>query len=480
MERKFRILILLILVLVLYSCSKVTTNPSSATKTNTPSPINPIYTSTPETRTTAIAEQVPSPTVMLPSIEVKTGELKGTHVQFWHPWTNKTAEGIEKLGEQFNSENPYGITVEIISHGNNLDRNVLDGLNNGNTPNITASPVFQIHSWDNYISIIQDLDHYIYNPIWGLKTSEINDFYPIFFNRDKDPIKRTSLPGFAISNLIIYNHTWAKDLGFDSPPFTPSEFKEQACAAAAEKYRMDGDTGTGGWISNFDPSSIIGWVAAFDGNITDTIRDGYEFETPEFEKAFNFIKGMFTSGCAISAVDLYSENQFSERGGLFYSTNITSFPYIASSFESSELGDKWTAIPYPSEKGEPILTLSTYSFSILRSTTEVELASWLFIKWLIDPEIQAEIVKVSGFIPTRISSNKYLTQYATDNPPWAVVQERISGGIFGPESGSWNIVRWILSDAVRTLVSPGFSDDEIPLLVKELNTVADEVHLNNP
>ena len=53
-------------------------------------------------------------------------------------------------------------------------------------------------------------------------------------------------------------------------------------------------------------------------------------------------------------------------------------------------------------------------------------------------------------------------------------------GIFEPEIGSWNIVRWVLSDAARTLVSPDFSDDEIPLLVKELNTVAGEVHLNSP
>ena len=480
MDRKSRILILFIFVLGLYSCSKEPANPATATKTNTPSPINPIETSTPETRVLTTAEQVPTPTVMSPSIAVSPGDLKGTYVQFWHPWTDNTANRIEALGERFNSENPYGITVEIFNHGNNLYRNVLDGLNNGKIPNITAAPVFQIHSWDNYISIIQDLDHYIYNPIWGLKTSEINDFYPIFFDRNKDPIKRTSLPGFAISNLIIYNHTWAKELGFDSPPSTPSEFKEQACAAAAESYRMDEDTGIGGWISNLDPLSIIGWVAAFDGNFTDTIRDGYEFETPEFEKSFDFIKSIYTSGCAVTTLDQYFENQFSEREGLFYSTNITSFPYIASSFDSGELGDEWTAIPYPSEEGEPIIPLSTYSFSILRSTAEVELASWMFIKWLIEPENQAEIVKVSGFIPTRISSNKYLTKYVMDNHQWAAIQEKMAVGIFEPEIGSWNIVRWVLSDAARTLVSPDFSDDEIPLLVKELNTVAGEVHLNSP
>jgi len=480
MDRKAQILILSIFILGLSSCSMVPTNPSSATNTYTPVTVNLIETSTPETRAYATAEQIPSPTAISPSIAVSRSELKGTHVQFWHPWTNNTAKEFEQLGERFNSENPYGITVEIVSQGNNLYRNVLDGLNKGEIPNITAAPVFQIHSWDNYVSIIQDIDHYIHNPTWGLKTSEINDFYSIFLDRGRDPLKRNSLPGFAISNLIIYNHTWAKELGFDLPPSNPSEFKEQACAAAAASYSSEGDVGVGGWIADINPVSLLGWISAFNGEIVEKGSSGYEFDSPEIEETFDFLKNIFISGCAVAPPDHYIENAFSERKGLFYSTNITSLPYISSSFELSEWGDEWIAIAHPSKKGEPILTLSTYSFSILSSTAEVELASWLFIKWLIEPENQADIVKVSGFIPTRSSSNEYLVQYVKDNPQWAAVQEKISNGVFEPDSGSWNIVRWILSDAARSLISSDFSRDEIPILVKELDTVADEAHLQSP
>ena len=53
-------------------------------------------------------------------------------------------------------------------------------------------------------------------------------------------------------------------------------------------------------------------------------------------------------------------------------------------------------------------------------------------------------------------------------------------GVDDPNLGSWNIARWAISDAATTLLGPGFTDEEIPALLEELNNLVAEIHFQNP
>ena len=140
---------------------------------------------------------------------------------------------------------------------------------------------------------------------------------------------RLGIPGISISSLLLYNRSWALELGFDAPPTTPEEFKTQACAAAANSITdLNNAVISGGWITNTDPTTMMGWILAYGGNVINDTVDGYFLNSQEAKSAFDFVKGLFKSGCAWVPETPYPDTEFASRGGLFYSTSINGLPNI--------------------------------------------------------------------------------------------------------------------------------------------------------
>jgi ABC-type glycerol-3-phosphate transport system substrate-binding protein len=477
MPRKLIALILIVFMLGLTACSPETVPiPISAE----PDELTPGATQTSRvvtTPTTSTSVEVKSTPVPL---GVKSEELHGVTLQFWHPWTHDLAYSVEALVDQFNAENAYGVRVNVSSQGNDLYLNVRNSVSSGLMPNVALAVNYQIHSWNNYGNVIQDLNIYIDDLNWGLKETEVIDFYPTLWEKAVNNGKRLSIPGYTTSTVIVYNKTWAEELGFNSYPVTPIEFKAQACAAAAASVNVVENNPTGGWIASLDPAIIMSWILAFGGDGINGGGDGYDFDTLEVKAAFEFIKSLFMSGCAWIPEDQYPDNDFATRRGLFYSTSITGFPYISSSFETNEWGDEWIAIPYPSLEREPVVNLVGLSYAIMQSTPEEQLAAWLFIQWMTQPENQARIIEAASSFPTRVSTLDNLVKYARENPQWATAQELIPNSFVEPQFGSWGVARWVISDAAASLIKSSFTREEIPLLIEQLNSTIAEVHFHNP
>jgi multiple sugar transport system substrate-binding protein/sn-glycerol 3-phosphate transport system substrate-binding protein len=80
------------------------------------------------------------------------------------------------------------------------------------------------------------------------------------------------------------------------------------------------------------------------------------------------------------------------------------------------------------------------------------LASWLFVKWLTSPEIQARWVKISGYYGTQSSTEELLADYAAENPVWASGVELAAIGPSEPQTfPAWSSVRRTLNDTVAEL-----------------------------
>lgn len=413
-------------------------------------------------------------------MEIEPEDLKGVNLRFWHPWTQEVAVVIDSLVDQFNAENPYDIMVNTNPQGDRLYQNVIEGLRTGIFPDIAVGRNFQIQAWDDHREIVVDLNTYVFNPEWGLSTAEISDFYTPRWNQDIVKGKRLGIPAQTSAAVLFYNQSWARELGFEMPPTTTDEFKDQACAAAAHSVTsaLSGDsaeTGIGGWIISTDPATIMAWIMAFEGDGIDNNGDGYAFDTTEAEDAFAFIKGMFRSGCAWIPESRYSNNEFATRKGLFYSSDISAIPFQLSAFESYSSDDDWIPIAYPGKMGIPVINLYGTSFAILESTPEVQLASWLFIKWMTQPENQVPFIEASGYFPTRSSTMNLMEDYSQNNPQWTTVQDLLLYSEVEPNLGSWEIARWAIGDAAIELISPDFPSDHIPLLLKDLDALLDEI-----
>jgi multiple sugar transport system substrate-binding protein len=466
------IIYLVLLSLLLGACNPQTQT-SSVTETVTPplsaSKVTPTLRATPDPQVTT------TPTQRITPIDVLPEDLDGIQIQFWHPWIQESEEAIQSLVALFNAQNKYGIQVQASSHSGELYQDVAGGLNRGNYPGIVAAPNYQIQSWDHGGAFVVDLDGYSQDPTWGLSVSEVTDFEPAIWEQDVFQGKRLGVPAYRSATVLYYNQSWAHELGFDAPPGSPDEFKEQACAAAAATTASLENPGVGGWIASLDPGTVMSWVMAFGENGINQAGDGYDFSSPQTVAAFDFIWVLFKYGCAWIPADLSPEDAFASRQGLFYSSTVAGLGNQRLANEINQSEDEWIAIPYPSEQGSGVVNLYGPSYAILKASPQQELAAWIFIRWLLQPEQQVTLLETRFLIPLSQSASQKIVN-DQEVVPGQDPRVLISVGRSEPVFGSWSVGRWALSDAAAMFVDPNLTSQDIPLILADLDTLLAEIH----
>ena len=436
-----------------------------ATATSTRTPIPPTATITPQ------------PTS---SLGVDQSALNGVTIEFWHPWSGETGRVLQESIAEFNAANEFGITVESVYQGtlNSLNDAVDDTDTGSSLPNLTIGSNYQILSWNNSGKRVVGLNAYMNDPEWGLSSDEQADFYPVFLDQDVSGQNRIGFPAVRSAQFLFYNTSWAEELGFNSPPNTTEEFKEQACQAARANNanELPADDGSGGWLINTSPSGILSWMYAFGSQVVQSDGSGFQFDTPQTENALLYLKEVFDEGCAWEVLESPAEVEFAARKALFITSSLSDLAYQASEFERTGSGDTWTVLGFPSPQGGQVIDVYGPSFVMFAGTPEENLATWLVIKWLSSAEQQAKMINASGTFPTRDSAMDFLADYASENPQWAAAKELIA--LAQPEPGiqSWKEVRWILGDVGTQIFRYYFTPDRIPATLELMDETAAELH----
>ena len=462
---------LLLLLPFLFSCGNISpgqefgnisTPPSAETKMPAPAKSSP-------------SPQLPTVTIRpVSAIKVTPEELNGVEIQFWYSRNGNIDETLAQLVEQFNVGNEWKIKVEATSLNgiDELDTEVSNAiLTTGNIPDLTTGYIYQARNWNAIRDIVVDLNAYVQDPIWGIQADEISDFYPEFWDSDLISSTRWALPAWRSGKVIFYNQTWGRELGFSAPPTTPEQFIKQACAATKAYLQTSPkpDAGRGGWIISTDFSSTIAWMYAFGGNILKPDGAGYNFDTPQVTKTFQFLRKLFDDQCAWLPESQVPVGEFAARDGLMMTGSIIDLPRIGNYFTQSGNPDEWTVIPFPTNEDKPIITVYGPSYVIFHTSPQRELAAWLFVKWLLKTENQIQLAKAGNTFPLRRSVVKQLENDPTINPAWQASFDLIPYVRDEPNLGSWEIVRWAVSDAHRQIYQWYFKADQIPSLVRLLN-----------
>ena len=433
---------------------------------------------------TATAAAMPTPTPQpTSSLGVEKAELQGAVIQFWHPWTGETAERLQALVDEFNTANQWGIFVQTEAFANldNLHEAVQSALADGETPNLVIASAHQALDWEGE-NRLANLDEYARDPLWGLAEDELADFYPVFLLKNPVDEHLLGLPALPSGQALYYNQSWAQELGFAAAPATPDDLREQACRAAQANNQDDDPSNdkTGGMILATNYSSILGWIHAFDGSLigqnSSSSSSPYQFDTPQVEQAFEFLRSLYDQGCAWLPENPYPEADFAARRGLFATGSITGIPYQASLFEQVGSRDQWTVLPFPSPDDEPALPVYGPSYTILRSTPVQQLAAWLLLTDLVSGENQARMVEAAGAFPARSAALERLQEYNSSHPQWSTAVNNLLYTWPEPPYRSWRTVRWALSDAASQLFRSYFTIDQVPQLVKFLNDTAADLH----
>lgn len=395
----------------------------------------------------------------------------GQTVVLWHTWNPESLAAFEQLVAGFNSQNEYGITVETrrFDTGAKLSRAVNAGLKDGALPNMAVGYASQYRGWQaNGISLL-DLAPLVDSPGFGLSPELIEDYYPAIWDSDVYGDNRYGLPALRYGQVLFYNQRWAQELGFSEAPTDTEEFRQQACAAAA----ANGD-GTGGLILNHNASAMLVWLQAFGARI-EVEGGGYYFNTGEVSQAFEFLADLYAQGCAWQPEAIYPNVEFATRKGLFYTASISGIPYQFDAMAEYGSRDLWTAIPFPAPAGQPAVNLYGSSYVIIETTPEADLAAWLFLKYLQQPQNQLPWLRANYAFALQKSLAMEFMAFSSVAPQLAGAMQLAEYGQNEPRQVSWSAVYGALEDAGEQLFTEDYDPQSLPLLLQDLQAAADEI-----
>ncbi len=371
--------------------------------------------------------------------------LRGVVIMAWHPWFGTEASLFETQVADFNAANEWGITVLTAGQSNyaELFNNVTASLAAPDKPDLVIGLPEHALFWDERTGVVE-LSPYVADPIWGLSAGDVADFAPVFWEQDLAGEKRLGMPAERTTRLMYYNQTWARELGFSAPPATADDFHEQACKANAS-FRSNEDPqddAFGGWLVDTDPITAMSWMLAFGGGAQE--GEGYRFLRPENIDAFRFAKTLFDNGCAFQLTETTAVDAFANRRALFVTGGLEDIATQSRAFLPLPSNDEWTLIPFPGE----IETMAVYgsSYILMPSDDASQLATWLFVRWMLGADNQARWVQTTGMFPLRASTLDRVADYASVHPQWVQAVKLLPRGHGTPRLSSWRVIRLVLGD----------------------------------
>jgi len=436
-----------------------------------------LHTSTPRPNATEKPPAQSTPVPAVSSLKVDREALRGAQVEVWHPWFGAQAGLFESQVATFNSENEWGIVVHAQGQSNyaELFAQTNAALEEKTNPNVVIVLPEHAFEWDEHVV---DLNPYVNDPLYGFTTNDILDFPPVIWDQDQVNGKRFGVPAQRTARFLLYNQTWARELGFASPPATSVDFEQQACAAnQALAADIDpANNALGGWLIDTNPMTPLSWMLAFGGSAQE--EESYRFLTPANINAFKFVKVLQQKGCAwVPSPDLSVYDRFAARQTLFATASLEELAEQSRAFFTKGSRDEWTVLPFPGEERDAFVIYGS-SFVMFEAEDVTQLASWLFMRWMLSADRQAEWVKSSGLFPLRTSTMNLLADYSTEHPQWAAAVKLLPQGELPPQLASWHVMRVMLGDAFSdmfdTIRHPDLTDGQVPLLLKQMDeTVTD-------
>ncbi len=417
---------------------------------------NPVITSLGEEATKAAEKNAPLPKpaayTPVPSITPTSqpvfdiSSVKGVEVNLWHGWDGTTGSLLEQLAAEFNISNKYGLKITVSSKGNlnHLTAEVEKSLGQTDQPDLVISLPEHILAWQPRVL---ELTPFITQKDLGLDLNEI----PAGFLKQSDLNgERYSLPLARSARFIFYNASFANDLGFSGAPVTLEEFRQQACAANAF-WKQDADLtndGYGGLVLDLPADegwqTPYSWLAAGGGELFSD--NSYHFNTQQNLDSMGFLSTLRADDCAWLPDSASNFEHLVSRRALFITGSLADIELQNAAFKIAAITDSWTLLPFPGSR--PGNVFFGPDMAILKSSPERELGAWIFLRWLLEPQIQLRLSRSTGLMPVTQPVLKMLRTDITLPAQWAAGIDLIPQALIYPQTKTWRLADKILEDGM--------------------------------
>ncbi len=432
-------------------------------------------TATAETSATQSIGKTPTAETALETasrIEVNEEALKGVEIEVWVPWYGIESDLFNTFVNDFNSQNEWGIKVTVENQINfsNMYEKVTASLPTENKPDLVIALPEHAQGWYADGAVI-DLTNYVDDPKFGIDS---DDSPLVFWNQDLTNEARAAFPAQRTAQFLLWNETWANELGFDSMPASSEDFRRQTCGAQKSMLSDEfaENDALGGWLVNTDSMTAYSWMLAFGGGVLE--EGNYRFLTPNNIDAFKFLRELSEASCTWQSITGDPITSFANREALFITASLNDLPGVARTFASEGSTDKWRVIPFPGENGGA-LTVYGSSYVILDSTDEEQLAAWLFVRWLLENEQDARWVEATHLFPLRTSTLELLGDYEKTHPQWAQAVELLPEGKLQPQLASWRTIKIMLGDGFAHMYRVNVSSGQVAAILAQMETMAKDL-----
>lgn len=430
---------------------------------------------------TATATRAPEviPTQQTPAyLTLDPEDLAGISVRFAHSWTGDGAIALEKIATEFSLTNPWDIGVEVEAYGSEtaMIEAIQADLDTGDAPGLIAAHPYQLSALGgDYFSA--NLTNYFTDLVWGFDDNARADIPPVLLEQFTADGNLMALPVAPQATVLFYNQTWADALGFSSTPVDEQDFRDQSSAATFANLADENEANdnVGGWLVNFDPNVLLSWYRAFGGRLT--MGEVPEFNNDAGQTAFSYLKLVYDLGFFWKARQPEPYFYFANRYALMVTGTLDQIPAHMGWFEVAGNEDEWTTMGFPGPAGE-VMLVDGPGLTVTVDSPEKQMAAWLFARHLLEPDVQAKLVRSMFTIPVRGSTMESLDDFSEDYPQWAQGVNMIEIADAVPISDGWGLAQWVLQDAIYRLFQP--EAGKLTTILEELDDMILELEEMTP
>jgi multiple sugar transport system substrate-binding protein len=399
----------------------------------------------------------------------------GQSIDFWHPYTNASGSALNKIVDDFNQMNEWGITVQAKYQGSYGDilYEMQGVMNTSRVPDLVTAYPDQAATYQLANGLL-DMRPLVKDKKWGLLEADQDDFFPSLWNQDIFPAFDNARLGFPFSRSMVvmyYNMDWLKELGYDAPPTTPDQFKEMACKAVKTPYGKSTTQGSMGYELSVDASSFTTWALAFGGDVFDYAAGQFVYNSEANQKAMIFLQSLFKDGCAAVVDRSYGDQTDFAAGKLLFSIDLSSGLTFYDRAVREGAAFNWSVAAIPHTTPNPVMNINEASIVIPKTSLEKELAAWLFLKYFISPDVQAEWAMASGYLPARKNAITYMPDYFGQNQPYRTTFDLLTYGKFEPPVPGYDFVGEKVGEALTAILQGG----DVKTSLDGLNSVANTI-----
>jgi peptide/nickel transport system substrate-binding protein len=432
--------------------------------------------------TTAPVAEEPTTAPVAPEVPVVAGPYEdvdpsGATLLWWHQHTRERQEGLNQMVEEFNQSNEWGITVQAEYAGGypEIYDKMIAAIATGDSsllPNLVSHYPNGLAKFQLSEALV-DLDELIASPKWGLTDEELADFFPGTLEANVNPQFgdghfQLAFPVQNSMEVMYYNLTWLKEMGYDGPPKTWAEFGEMVCQAT------DKAAGTIGYEISTDASRFASMVFSRHGSYYFEDGSAFSFTNPTVKETMTFMKDLFDQGCIALIAEAYGDQtDFGNYKTLFTIGSSSGLPYYDRAVKSGEKGEfEWGVAPLPYMDGgnEPVMNIYGAPIGMAKTTPKEELAAWLFLKWFAAPEQNARWAIISNYFPVRFGAVDLMGDYLAEDPTYQAAFDLLPYATFEAQwCACYEDVRRMMSNAYNAILDGDDIDATLAQLEADAN-----------